>query len=683
MNLANLKMSGGASLITFAADNDLFRKRKRVYRACADCKKRRKRCTHTFIENGPPAKKRSMGDALDSQITGSKRKTPRGSTGSMLENHALRPNKGLRADQPKRTTPTRHDEYPSRSNSPSRFIGDLQPEAIFLRERGKIPIGNECGHWNKPPRRDDARLRHVELSTTGNLTSTEKEALDAYLSAFNVNLLPPPKHLEALLSIYFSSIHPILPIVDKTELTDHNSRDGPSVLLQQAICLIAAKHTKARPHLMFNDFVVLPPRDFAKRLYKSITAALSVNMEISKVILIQVLALLSMHAEGPAGNEQASLHLAQAIHHAHTLGMQFGRARSDDKAEYATQLFWCLWSLDKLSCATSGRPLLIHDQDNNLESPVSKPELKRTPFGIWLQLAGALDHVITFYRPNTDPTATGWEEGFPNFEEMIDEEGSALESPTLAVLELFHHCVAMWAYRARSINDPIPSTPSYIRQSLACVRTISILTKECPEDLPPLPVVPYAVSLSTAVSYRAFRQTKLAPHRKRSKEELEACCKILERMRDTWWSAGAMADLGTAALKNAEAPTRRGSTTTHTLSQHPTPHVNGHHRDSQTLGVMSSSTPASLGEQLTAIDTNMPSSAFVQESSLPTMDPNGVQLDPQPFAEFELMSSPDWLNFDNAFENMDTLLGSSGADLSMELLKPFSYDAWAFQPAPG
>lgn len=671
-------------MITFAADNDLFRKRKRVYRACADCKKRRKRCTHTFTENSPPAKKRSTGDALDSQITRSEPKAPRGSTGSVAENYAVRPNTRLRA------TPTGHDEYPSRSNSPSRFIGDLQPEAVFLRERGKIPVGNDCGHWNKPPRQestqqDDAGARHVDLSTTGDLTPTEKEAIDAYLSAFNVNLLPPSEHLEALLSIYFSSIHPILPIVDKTELTDGNSRDGPSVLLQQAICLIAAKHTKARPHLTFNDSVLLPPRDFAKRLYKSITAALSVNMEMSKVLLIQVLALLSMHAEGPAGNEQASLHLAQAIHHAHTLGLQFGRARSDDKAEYATQLFWCLWSLDKLSCATNGRPLLIHDHDNNLESPVSKPELKRTPFGIWLQLAGALDHVITFYRPNTDPTATGWEEGFPNFEEMLGEDGSALDAPTLSMLELFHHCVAMWAYRARSINDPIPSTPSYVRQSLACVRTISILTKECPENLPPLPVVPYAVSLSTAVSYRAFRQTKLASHRKRSKEDLEACCKILERMRDSWWSAGAMADLGTAALKNAEGPTRRGSTTTHALSQHPTPRVNGqhHHKDPQTPGVMSSSTPTASGDQLTAIDTSMPTPAFVPEASLPTMDPNGVQLDPQPFTGFELMSSPDWLNFDNAFENMDMLLGSSGADLSMELLRPFSYDAWAFQSAPG
>jgi hypothetical protein len=30
-----------SSIITFAANNDLFRKRKRVYRACESCKKRR------------------------------------------------------------------------------------------------------------------------------------------------------------------------------------------------------------------------------------------------------------------------------------------------------------------------------------------------------------------------------------------------------------------------------------------------------------------------------------------------------------------------------------------------------------------------------------------------------------------------------------------------------------------
>jgi hypothetical protein len=36
--------------------------------------------------------------------------------------------------------------------------------------------------------------------------------------------------------------------------------------------------------------------------------------------------------------------------------------------------------------------------------------------------------------------------------------------------------------------------------------------------------------------------------------------------------------------------------------------------------------------------------------------------------------SPDWLNFDTAFENFDAVLGSSGADVSMELLRPFNFD---------
>ena len=98
---------------------------------------------------------------------------------------------------------------------------------------------------------------------------------------------------------------------------------------------------------------------------------------------------------------------------------------------------------------------------------------------------------------------------------------------------------------------------------------------------------------------------------------------------------------------------------------------------------MSGGTPAASSSQLAPTGINVPTAAFAHEASSPTMNPNGVQLDPQSFTGFELMSSPDWLNFDNAFENMDTLLGSSGADLSMELLRPFSYDAWAFQPAPG
>jgi hypothetical protein len=37
-------------------------------------------------------------------------------------------------------------------------------------------------------------------------------------------------------------------------------------------------------------------------------------------------------------------------------------------------------------------------------------------------------------------------------------------------------------------------------------------------------------------------------------------------------------------------------------------------------------------------------------------------------------ASPDWLNFDAAFENFEGLLGSSGADLSNELFRPLHYE---------
>jgi len=664
-------MSAGASLITFAADNELFRKRKRVYRACAECKKRRKRCTHTFSDSGPPAQERTTGGDNEDQLAEPRPKKARQSTSTISDGPSRSRNEELRAEQSRGSVGEIGVEiYASRSNSPSRFVGDLQPEAVFLRERGKIPVGNEYGHWQRSHERasapdGDVDSQQPRLWAMGELNATEQEALSAYLDAFKVDLLPPLEDLEALLSIYLTCIHPILPIVDKAEL----EISRPTTLLQ-AICLVASKHTKARPHLTFGDSIMLTPREFAKRLYKSITTALSVRLPKNKILAIQILALLAMHAEGPNGQDLASLHLAQAIHHAHGIGMQFGTARSDEKAEYTTQLFWCLWSLDKLNCASSGRPLLIHDRDNHLESPISKPNLKHTPFGIWLQLAEAMDHVIQYYRPKSDPTATGWEEGFPNFEELLGVEGSNLDEPTLATLELFYHCVAMWAYRARSINDPIPSTPSYVRQGLAAVRTISILSKECPENLPPLPVVPYAVSLATAVSYRAFRQTKLASHRKRSKEDLQACCTILEKMRDSWWTAGAMADLGTAALKKAEGPARRASAA-HSPSSHapgPAPSTSGPRTVAP--GPANAADAAGPPAPYGAADT----------AALP-LHPNGAAFDPPPFAPLDLHASPDWLNFDAAFENMDLLLGSSGPDLSMELMRPFSYD-WAWQPAP-
>jgi hypothetical protein len=81
----------------------------------------------------------------------------------------------------------------------------------------------------------------------------------------------------------------------------------------------------------------------------------------------------------------------------------------------------------------------MNERDNRLDSPLTSAEIKHTAFGIWLQIASALDQVINFYRPNNDPQCTGWEDGFPGFEDMIGDGGETL-SPSLLGMSSYLTC---------------------------------------------------------------------------------------------------------------------------------------------------------------------------------------------------------------------------------------------------
>ncbi|TKA64331.1 hypothetical protein B0A49_08289 [Cryomyces minteri] len=304
---------------------------------------------------------------------------------------------------------------------------------------------------------------------------------------------------------------------------------------------------------------LLPPRDFAERLHKSIVSAMHIAPEPDKIASIRIRALLSLHSEGLEGAEQASEHLILAIHQAHSVGLHIGRSMTDDKDESLEKLFWCLWSLDKLNAITNGRPTIIKDQDTGISITTENQEARYIPFGIWLQIATLLDEVIAFYRPAADPAATGWEHDFPSFEALMGSSSEAeVEPGVITTLELFYHAVAMLSHRARSIQDPVRATASYTRQSLAAVRATLILTRSIPGGFSPLPIVPYAISLSLAVAYRQYRQSRLTSYQERVKEEIEACCELLQSLENIWWSAGVMADLGRGALKKVNKVSKAG-----------------------------------------------------------------------------------------------------------------------------
>ncbi|KAF2280326.1 uncharacterized protein EI97DRAFT_119348 [Westerdykella ornata] len=470
----------------------------------------------------------------------------------------------------------------NRQPTPPNFLGYLNPEAVLREqvhhERGKtnqspsIPSigqwvdGHEAGRSPKSqPGQQKGRLDETTQQATTAQEAAVQRALHAYLDAVGVAIVPPREHQKALLNIYFTYVHPLLPIVDQNLFTKWYAEEREPRMLLQAICIVASKHAEAADHLLLGaDPRVLRPRDFSQRLYNAVIAGIEAKLEKNRVILIQVLALISLHCEGPDGAEQASMHLAQAIHHAHTFGLQFGhqwKGQKSDSQENLEDLFWCLWSLDKINACMNGRPLLMHDRDNGLTKLPQDPEKRSSPFGVWLQIAEMLDRVIDFYRPGRSPEETGWEtDDFLGFEEMVGDGEDKLDGPIMSLLSLFHHAMCMASHKSLSINDPVKATPSYTRQSLSATRVISLLNAEPPETLPPLPLVPYTLSLALSVVYRHFRCRRLKVHIKRATDELKQCVMLLNRLRNAWWSAGQMADLGTAVLNNADRNTRTANT---------------------------------------------------------------------------------------------------------------------------
>lgn len=152
-----------------------------------------------------------------------------------------------------------------------------------------------------------------------------------------------------------------------------------------------------------------------------------------------------------------------------------------------------------------------------------------------------------------------------------------------------------------------------------------------------------------------------------------------------------MADLGNAVLNNAAgrntnavntpAPTEQRMPETKTEPPTPTsagappPVTNWQMNQQQQIDQQidprlqqhSGHTPVPMTHLLNPMPGTHPtSSERAPMQAPPPPQPNGFP----GFAD----TSPDWLNFDAAFENFEGLLGSSGADLSNELFRPLGYE---------
>lgn len=155
---------------------------------------------------------------------------------------------------------------------------------------------------------------------------------------------------------------------------------------------------------------------------------------------------------------------------------------------------------------------------------------------------------------------------------------------------------------------------------------------------------------------------------------MQVCCDLLDKMRSDWFTAGAMADLGQAALKKAAGKEKPDQS----HSMHGSDVYAGSPVPLAATGLAATSAQNLLDAN--QIVSPPASSVLTPMPGTPAMAMGNNDMSPP--LHLDPSISPDWLNFDNAFENFDAVLGSSGADLSMELLRPFNFEEFGSYEFP-
>ncbi|OAA57011.1 Transcription factor [Niveomyces insectorum RCEF 264] len=451
----------------------------------------------------------------------------------------------------------------------SRFIGHLNPEArLIARTRHNSPSSDNdndddderaereerdhLGVWCRVP-----APRHVAQPRPASASLL----LQRYVNVIREFEIPDAAVCAALTDIYFATVHRFLPMVDEAAFRRDLAAGTVPIALLLAVLLAACRDSRAAPHLWFPSATdgraggsrrtPLQTREFAQRVYTHLASLLKAEAETDKVTLIQVHALVSLHCEGPSGNEAASLHLFTAIHYLQVLGMHLPRADETDTSGRFSIIFWSVWSLDRLNAAQYGRPTIIHEQDmaNKAAFACADAAQRRryAPFLVWLALTDLLDKTISYYRPGADPTCTGWEEGFPSFEEVLSGHDRDIPVQLLYVLEVYYHAVAILTSRFREWNPVTASNASSMRQALSTMRMLQMAQETPLADVSALPVIPYAMTLCMTVTYRQCREC-LSSVVGRATKHLVTACTALDDLASKWWMAEAMAKLGRQAL---------------------------------------------------------------------------------------------------------------------------------------
>ncbi|KAE9573446.1 hypothetical protein CGMCC3_g10265 [Colletotrichum fructicola] len=188
-------------------------------------------------------------------------------------------------------------------------------------------------------------------------------------------------------------------------------------------------------------------------------------------------------------------------------------------------------------------PFMIDDTDIALDRiPLTEGDYRSQLMSVSLTLGDLMIAATRVYKASSKATVDDCGE-FPSFIQLTSSTSfDSFHRSHASYLEIWYHVAAMLSCRYSG-----PGSLQYNRRLASAGGVLEIISKEGSDRLPPLPLVPYAVSMATTVIYRALRDGQRDPET--ACEDLSLCCKALDVLSERWTTVKGVARLAKRLLR--------------------------------------------------------------------------------------------------------------------------------------
>lgn len=239
------------------------------------------------------------------------------------------------------------------------------------------------------------------------------EARLQYLKAIDCFTLPSPSRCAGLLEIFFSYVHPMVPIIDRKDfLSRYYGGDvPPSLVILHAVFLSASRYAYDSGHP--NDGVS-EVRSMCDELHNKVKALIEAEITSDRIAATQASILASLHWEGREGLNSAIDNLSIAVRACQEMGLhrkqQVNNHSPEGQQSLQRRLWWCLYAMDRLNAAQEGTPFLINELECDVDLLTSKDvadedQLTQSVAVLNISLSRLVeDAVRSLYMPGEDHT---------------------------------------------------------------------------------------------------------------------------------------------------------------------------------------------------------------------------------------------------------------------------------------